>query len=249
VNSASLAVVRIVFHPVTWFVAASFAFALTYGLAHQAIWNTGGALWLGGAVKVAGIIILALLAAIGRADRLVVYALVFGAAGDWFLAQNGTTTFASGALAFAFGHFCYIRAFMREGAKFSAASKSPLRLIAILAVVAGAIAGVAWLIPVRSTWFIGLSLYTVVLTLMVLAALTLPASRWLAMAGAVLFLISDGFVAAELFYPQSDEPLIWYWRQFAGWMTYWAAQSALCLGMLNLHRVTPSAKAAPSSSA
>jgi uncharacterized membrane protein YhhN len=243
VNNAPLAIARIIYPPVTWFIAASFASALTYGLAHQAIRDAGGLLWLGGALKVAGIIILAALAGIGRADRLVVYALVFGGAGDWFLAQNSTTTFASGALAFAFGHLCYIRAFRREGAGMRGALKSPLRLFAMLVVTGGAIAGVAWLIPIQSPWFIGLSLYTIVLTLMVLVSLTLPAARWLAMVGAVLFLISDGFVAAEMFYPQPDEPVLWYWRQFAGWMLYWAAQAALCVGMLNLDRAAVSAKA------
>jgi uncharacterized membrane protein YhhN len=223
--------------------ATSFGLALAYGLAQHAVWNASGLLWLGGALKISGIIVLALLAGIGRADRLVLYALIFGGAGDWLLAQNSTTTFASGALAFAIGHFCYIRAFRREGARLRDAIKQPVRLAAMIAVIAGAAFGVWRFIPVTSVWFPGLTAYTAVLTLMVLMALALPTSRWLAMVGAVVFLISDGFVAADLFYPQPDQPVLWFWRQFIGWMLYWAAQAALCLGMLNLHAAAARAKA------
>ncbi len=84
--------------------------------------------------------------------------------------------------------------------------------------------------------FAPLAAYTGVLTLMAIATFTLPAARWLVMAGGVLFFISDGFVAANMFHPQSDAALA-FGLSFTGWMIYWAAQAALCIGGLALRRV------------
>jgi hypothetical protein len=70
---------------------------------------------------------------------------------------------------------------------------------------------------------------------MALCSFTLPASRWLVMAGAVLFFISDGFVAWNMFHHDPD-PTLAFWRSFAGWMIYWAGQAAICWGALGLHR-------------
>ena len=58
---------------------------------------------------------------------------------------------------------------------------------------------------------------------------------WLAMAGAVLFFISDGFVAWNMFHHDPD-PTLAFWRSFAGWMIYWAGQAGLCFGALALRR-------------
>jgi hypothetical protein len=81
--------------------------------------------------------------------------------------------------------------------------------------------------------FAPLALYTGVLTLMAITSLTLPSARWLAMVGAALFFVSDGFVAANMFHPQADAGAA-FWMNFAGWMIYWAGQAALCLGALGL---------------
>jgi hypothetical protein len=58
------------------------------------------------------------------------------------------------------------------------------------------------------------------------------------MAGAVLFFISDGFVAWNMFHHDPD-PTLAYWRSFAGWMIYWAGQAAICFGALGLHKAPP----------
>jgi hypothetical protein len=94
-------------------------------------------------------------------------------------------------------------------------------------------------VPRDSALFVPLCVYTGVLTLMTLSSFALPAARWLAMAGAVLFFISDGFVAANMFHPVDDTTLA-YWRGFAGWMLYWAGQAALCFGALGLHKTQTS---------
>ena len=73
---------------------------------------------------------------------------------------------------------------------------------------------------------------------MALSSFTLPWTRWLAIAGAVLFFISDGFVAWNMFHPTTD-PTLAFWRSFAGWMIYWAGQAAICYGALGLHKPQP----------
>ena len=104
-----------------------------------------------------------------------------------------------------------------------------------LALVVAALVMTSLLVPRDNAMFVPLSVYTAVLTLMALTAFTLPASRWLVMAGAVLFFISDGFVAWNMFHHDPD-PTLAYWRSFAGWMIYWAGQAAMCVGALGLHK-------------
>ena len=91
------------------------------------------------------------------------------------------------------------------------------------------------LVPRDNSMFAPLVVYTGVLTLMALCSFTLPATRRLVMIGAVLFFISDGFVAWNKFHHDPD-PTLAYWRSFAGWMIYWAGQAAMCVGALGLHK-------------
>ena len=67
------------------------------------------------------------------------------------------------------------------------ASLRPVR-IAMIAIVALAVAMTVLLAPAYSPLFVPLGLYTVVLTVMTTTSFTLPASRWLPMAGAVALL-------------------------------------------------------------
>ena len=223
-------------HPVAWLVAASFALALIYALTGSSLREAGVAIDLVALLKASSIDLLAVLAAIARAPRLIVWALVFGAGGDALLARGAPQAFMAGAFAFALGHVCYIRAFLRDGGLRKAIAQ-PFRLAAMAALVGAAVASTLALVPLASPLFGPLALYTAVLTAMAIASFTLPAARWPTMAGAVLFFISDGFVAANLFHPL-DDPALAFWRGFAGWMLYWAGQAGLCLGMLRLHRGT-----------
>jgi uncharacterized membrane protein YhhN len=183
--------------------------------------------------KASSIILLGVVALLAR-SRLLTAGLLFGALGDALLAWR-PDTFLYGALAFLVGHLCYIALFLRSGIGVSAL-RTPWRLAALAAVVIAAIVMTSLLgAPADSAMFAPLAVYTGVLTLMTLTSFTLPASRWLAMAGAVLFFISDGFVAAHMFHPLAD-PTLAYWSSFAGWMIYWAGQAAICFGALGLHK-------------
>jgi hypothetical protein len=93
------------------------------------------------------------------------------------------------------------------------------------------------LVPNDNPMFVPLSVYTGVLTFMALTSFTLPTTRWLAMTGAVLFFISDGFVAWNMFHRDSD-PTLAFGMSFAGWMIYWAGQAAICFGAIGLHKAS-----------
>jgi uncharacterized membrane protein YhhN len=185
------------------------------------------------AVKASSIVILGLIALFAR-SRLLAAGLHFGALGDALLAWS-PETFLYGAFAFLIGHLFYIALFLRAGMGVTAALKRPPRLIGAIALVIAAFVMTSLLVPSDNAMFVPLSVYTGVLTLMALSSFTLPTTRWLAMAGAVLFFISDGFVAWNMFHHDPD-PTLAYWRSFAGWMIYWAGQAAICFGALGLHK-------------
>lgn len=209
----------------------SAALALTYGLVSRDWYSAGVSHYALAALKASGIVVLAALA-LSRHSLLLAAALTFGAAGDVLLALDTQMSFIAGAGAFLVGHLFYIALFLRAGVG-PAAWRQPPRLLAMAAVVVAAVGMTLLLVPRDSALFVPLSVYTGVLTLMTATSFTLPATRWLAMAGAVLFFISDGFVAANMFHANPD-PAAAFWRSFAGWMTYWAGQAAICFGALGL---------------
>lgn len=212
-------------------VAISCALALIYGL-FAAGWATEGwSVWQLAALKASCIVVLAALA-IARGARLLATALLFGAAGDALLALDTQTSFLAGAGAFLIGHLCYIALFVRSGDGVRSLAKPP-RLFGALAMIAAAVAGTLWLVPSASPLIAPLSAYTGVLTAMAIATFTLPPARWLVMTGGVLFFISDGFVAHNMFHTAGD-PQTAFALSFIGWMTYWAGQAALCVGALTL---------------
>ena len=210
--------------------------AIAYGGFGSALYEGAPPYIVGTLFKASSIIILGLIALLAR-SRLLAVALLFGALGDALLAWS-PDTFLYGAFAFLIGHLFYIALFLRAGLGLAALMQPP-RALAALALIAAAIIMTSLLVPQGSAMFAPLSVYTGVLTLMAIISFTLPAARWLAMAGAVLFFISDGFVAWNMFHPDPD-PTLAHWRSFAGWMVYWAGQAALCFGALGLHKKAPS---------
>lgn len=207
--------------------ALSALLALAYGWLTHAHISVGAAdAWALPALKASGIVLLAAIALIARSP-LLACALLFGATGDVMLAL-GRETFLYGAGAFLIGHVLYIIFFLRHGEGLGALMR-PARLIATLTLIAAAITMTALIVPMDDPLFAPLSLYTAVLTAMAISTFTLPASRWLAMAGGVLFFTSDGFVAGHAFH-DADPLVASFWFGFVGWMLYWAGQAGLCLG-------------------
>lgn len=245
--------------------ALSAILAVAYGAFGSSLYEGAPPYVVGTIFKASGIVVLVLIAALsagggrleraasggpsgagasaagGRAlqpatirNKLLAAGLLFGALGDALLAWS-PDTFLYGAFAFLIGHLFYIALFLRTGIGVIAALKQAPRLIGGIALIIAAFVITTLLVPSDNSMFVPLSVYTGVLTLMALSSFTLPASRWPAMAGAVLFFVSDGFVAANLFHPL-DDPTLAYWRSFAGWMIYWAGQAAICFGALGLHK-------------
>lgn len=211
----------------------SAALALTYGFRSRDWYDAGISPYALAALKASSIVLLAALA-LSHRSHVLAAALAFGAAGDALLALDTQMSFIAGAGAFLVGHLFYIALFLRAGLG-TAAWRQPPRLFAMVAVVVAAVGMTLLLVPRGSALFAPLSVYTGVLTLMTASSFTLPATRWLAMAGAVLFFISDGFVAANMFHTNPD-PTAAFWRSFAGWMIYWAGQAAICFGALGLYK-------------
>jgi uncharacterized membrane protein YhhN len=213
--------------------ALSAILAIGYGAFGSSLYEGAPPYVAGTIFKASSIVILSVIALLAS-SRLLAAGLLFGALGDALLAWS-PDTFLYGALAFLVGHLFYIALFLRSGIGVGAVLKQPPRLLGALALIAAAFVMTSLLVPRDDAMFLPLSVYTGVLTLMALSSFTLPATRWLAMAGAVLFFISDGFVAWNMFHHDPD-PTLAFWRGFAGWMIYWAGQAAICFGALGLHR-------------
>lgn len=221
--------------PLDWaLLALSVALAAAYGVFGEALYASESVPHLiPVALKTSGIALLGLIALMHR-SRLLAAALLFGSLGDALLAWS-EDAFLYGALAFVVGHLFYIALFWRVGVGVSGLKREPVRVVPMLAIAGPSIALNTLLVPSYSALYIPLLCYSLVLTVMTISSFTLPWSRWLAMAGAVLFLISDGFVAAHVF--RSEDPIVAdFWFGFAGWMIYWAAQAGLCIGALGLHK-------------
>jgi uncharacterized membrane protein YhhN len=217
-------------HTLGWsLLTLSAALAIAYGV-------TGDTLspFYAAQLKASGILVLVGIAAISL-SRLLAAGLLFGAIGDMGLALNTEPTFLIGAGAFLIGHLFYIALFLRAGLGV-AALREPPRLLGALGLLAAALVMTVLLVPQDNALFVPLSIYTGVLTLMAISSFTLPATRWLAIGGAVLFFISDGFVAWNMFH-EANDPTLAFWRGFAGWMIYWAGQAGIGIGALGLHKV------------
>lgn len=198
--------------------AAGAALALLYG----AVFAGGPPAKAKSAVKTGSVLALALAGVAAGAPDLVVAGLALGAAGDFFLSRAGTRAFLAGMAAFAAGHLAY-------GAEFLAAGVWPAAIPAF-ALAALGLSTEAWLAPRTGELRWPVRGYVAVITLMALAALTLPAARWPALLGALLFLLSDLLLALELFVLSGKGP-----KRAAGyalWSAYWSGQALILWGMV-----------------
>lgn len=215
--------------------AASAILAVAYGAYGSSLYQGAPPFVVGTIFKASSIVVLGVIALFARSNLLAA-GLLFGALGDALLAWT-PETFLYGAFAFLIGHLFYITLWLRAGIGVGASLKQPPRLLAALALIAACIVMTYLLVPRDNAMFAPLAVYTGVLTLMAICSFTLPWERRVVMIGAVLFFISDGFVAWNMFHHDPD-PMLAYWRSFAGWMIYWAGQAAMCVGALGLHRAS-----------
>jgi uncharacterized membrane protein YhhN len=180
-------------------------------------------------LKVGSIALLALLAVLAHPRRrLLIAALLFSAAGDYFLAIKHLASlgpaqlFLAGLVSFFIAHLFYIALF--AGAK-SRASVSPTRVIASLATVIVAATSMFILWPGLAEMRSPVLAYSFVLTAMVIAVQFSRYSAAVAV-GALCFLASDTMLALSIFgHPfRASQILVW--------IAYYAAQLTITFGVM-----------------
>ena len=172
-------------------------------------------------LKASGILVLAVYAALAR-HRLVAAALTFSAIGDVMLALE-PAQLPLGITAFAVAHLIYGLLFLGR------IRHSGTRGLAGLILAGGvAIAGIAmlvWLQPDMGDLRVPATAYNAIIITMAVLALVSRAP-WIAVIGALLFVLSDSLIALDLF--KGIDPA---WRGPAVWITYVVAQVCLTLGL------------------
>jgi uncharacterized membrane protein YhhN len=162
-----------------------------------------------------------------------VAAIVASAFGDFFLAFDKKWLLPLGILSFLVAQLAYLVIFFFSW--MFAGDISPLwpRYIAFGLIIATTIAFLIWMAPKLGWMALGVIPYSLAITAMGAAAMWLPWFAWPAMLGAVLFLLSDFVLAAELFRLPPDAPV----RRITApvvWWTYAAAQVLIVWGVIRL---------------
>jgi uncharacterized membrane protein YhhN len=147
-----------------------------------------------------------------RERRWLMPALLLSAVGDWLLAIPWwTLSFGLGLAAFLLAHLCFL------GALLPLAKSSRVRLAAVVLMCLASMSLLAWFWPHlgRDKLTIPVTLYLLVLTAMVCAALLadLP-TIWTAV-GAVCFAVSDAMIAIDRFILYNDALAVPIWWLYA----------------------------------
>ena len=176
------------------------------------------------AIKTGAIGALAVLASSHGAPVLLVCALALSAVGDLALSRSGERAFLIGLCSFALAHVAYIALFAGLG------SGLPPLLPAI-GLILYAIASEIWLAPHTGDMKWPVRVYVVLITLMGLAALTLPGGLNVALIGAGAFIASDTLLAVQLFRLDQASPLHRIISP-ALWVLYYGAQGLILWAVL-----------------
>ncbi len=182
------------------------------------------ALYLGKPTASLGFLLVALgSGALGSSYGIWVFAgLILSMLGDVFLMFEGRAFFLAGLLAFLAGHVAYVVAFLVLGVS------AFWSLLAIVACALIALSVLRWLMPHVEAAMRGPVLgYVVVISLMASLAVGTRGEGWtpLIVLGAVLFYVSDLFVARERFVISS------YANKLLGLPLYYAGQVLLALSV------------------
>ncbi len=170
-----------------------------------AAWGSGASLWL-----VAG--------------------LVLSALGDFALSRRGDFAFLSGLGAFALVHVAYAIAFLDLSGRplWDAFLLAPVLALFLIGVTGST---EIWLAPHTNGLRWPIRVYAMAITLMGLAALTLPIGQ--VTLGMTLFVASDVLIAMQLFRMGEDNPLVGR-TSWLIWGLYIAAQALILTGVMAL---------------
>ena len=207
---------------------ATLLFSLVAALIYGLIVDTRETL-LRSTVKTLAVALLAVLAAMQGGPLLLVAALALGALGDAFLSRDGDRAFLGGLSSFLAAHLAYVALFSLAGAGLEPLWQ-PGRAALALAMAAFAAGMLVILWPrVAPDLRPPVAAYAAAILGMGVSALTLD-NVWI-IAGAILFMASDGLLAAEKFMVAAVSPHR-EWMRHAVWALYYAAQLAITLGFL-----------------
>lgn len=173
---------------------------------------------LDAAIKAGGVALLGAFAVRCGAKSLSA-ALFFGAIGDLALALDPPLV-PVGIAAFGVGHVLYLTLFVR---RIRRSGMRPMGWPLAALVLAGGGAMLAWLWPDMGALRLPAGVYNAVILIMAASAVLARGER-LAAAGALLFLFSDGVLAARMF---KDAP---EWVGLMVWAAYFSGQALLALG-------------------
>ncbi|ESY55065.1 MULTISPECIES: lysoplasmalogenase family protein [unclassified Mesorhizobium] len=182
------------------------------------------------AAKTLAVAMLAALAFMQGGPLLLVAALALSAVGDAFLSRDGEKAFLGGLASFLAAHVLYVPLFLRSGGGLDVLSAETWRGVIALAMAAFAVVMLAALWRrVGPRLRVPIGVYIAAILAMGISALTLD-NPWV-IGGAVMFMASDGLLAAEKFLVPAIAPYRAGIR-YAVWVLYYAAQLAITLGFL-----------------
>jgi uncharacterized membrane protein YhhN len=186
--------------------------------------------WRRTAAKTLSVFLLAFLAFEQGGPLLLVAALLLGALGDAFLAQDGEPAFLGGLASFLLAHLLYVALFATAGEGITFMLAEPWRILFAFAMAAFVALMLFRLWPqLEAKLRLPVAIYAAAILAMGLSALTLPIP--VIIAGASLFMISDGLLAAGKFLLPATSPHR-QWTGLAVWMLYYAAQLLITPGVL-----------------
>ena len=158
--------------------------------------------------------------------KFVLTGLILGLVGDVSLGLPGLTAFRVGLVAFLAGHILYILAFL-----ILARRADWINPVNILIIVIGGLV-YWWLLPYLGEMLVPVTFYIVVISVMVAAAWAVfrnpgvpRIGAWFILVGAVLFYVSDIFVAHQRFV--TDQ----FYNRLIGLPLYYTAQFLLAFSV------------------
>ena len=182
------------------------------------------------AAKTLAVAFLAVLAVMQGGPLLLVTALALSAIGDAFLSRDGEKAFLAGLASFLAAHIVYVALFIGAGGGIALLSSESWRGAIALAMLAFGIVMLAALWRrVGPQLRAPIAIYVAAILAMGISALT-TGNSWI-VGGAVLFMASDGLLAAERFLLAAISPHR-VWMRYTVWVLYYAAQLAITLGFL-----------------
>jgi uncharacterized membrane protein YhhN len=180
--------------------------------------------------KTLAVSMLAVLAFMQGGPLLLVAALALSAVGDAFLSRDGETAFLGGLASFLAAHILYVPLFLQSGGGLGLLGAESWRGAIALAMAAfGIVMPAALWRRVGPALRLPIGVYVAAILAMGVSALT-TSNLWV-IGGAILFMASDGLVAAERFLLAAISPHR-VWMRYAVWTLYYAAQLAITLGFL-----------------